>query len=565
MGSGQYLVRRTKQSFFPFHRPHPNPLRAPTEGWSGEGTLNPQFAKPQFFHTMFYADLHVHSKYSLATSRDCDLEHLALWAGRKGIAVVGTGDFTHPAWFEEIRQKLVPAEAGLFRLKTDSKGGKDSEFRVQDSEISGQCTMGSGQCETASGFVQNSSFILHPSSLIRFMLQVEISTVYKKNGRTRKVHHIVYVPDFDCAGRLIRSLTRFGKLSSDGRPTLKLDSHDLLEIVLGSGEGCYLIPAHIWTPWFGILGSKSGFDSIEECYGDLTSEIFAVETGLSADPATNWRVSALDRYASVSNSDAHSPAKLGREASVFSTKFDYFNMFRALRTGKGFLGTVEFFPEEGRYHHDGHRKCGVCLTPEETRRCGGKCPVCGKPLTLGVMHRVSELADRPEFVVCVKHTGDVDSELVGCVKHTGDVDSGAFHAPYKLGVSPVPSKKSTGKMPVPPKKTMGKMPVPLGPRVVPFRSLIPLDEVLSEIHKVGRQSKFIKQKYEELLAKLGPELFILEKAPPEDIARKSSSLLAEAISRMRAGRVIRQPGFDGEYGKIRLFSDEELENVDKNK
>ena len=224
-------------------------------------------------------------------------------------------------------------------------------------------------------------------------------------------------------------MERFGKLGSDGRPTLKLDSRDLLEMVLDSGEGCHLVPAHIWTPWFGVLGSKSGFDSIEECYGDLSSEIFAVETGLSADPATNWLVSALDRYASVSNSDAHSPAKLGREATVFNTKMDYFSMFRAIKTGKGFLGTVEFFPEEGRYHHDGHRKCGVCLTPEESRRCKGKCPVCGKPLTLGVMHRVSELADRP--VGCVQRTDNPGSGSVGCVQRTDNTDSGAFHAPYE--------------------------------------------------------------------------------------------------------------------------------------
>jgi uncharacterized protein (TIGR00375 family) len=449
---------------------------------------------------MFYADLHVHSKYSLATSRQCDLEHLALWAGRKGIAILGTGDFTHPAWFEEIRKKLVPAESGLYRLRP----GMEKQVRE----------------------LMPSSFIPHPSSFSspRFMLQVEISTVYKKDGRTRKVHHVVYVPDFARAGRLIRGLGRLGSLGSDGRPTLGIDSRDLLEIVLGSGEDCYLIPAHIWTPWFGILGSKSGFDSIEECYGDLTEQIFAVETGLSADPATNWLVSSLDRYRSVSNSDAHSPAKLGREATVFNTKMDYFSMFRAIKTGKGFLGTVEFFPEEGRYHHDGHRKCGVCLAPEETRKYKGKCPVCGKPLTLGVMHRVGELADR------------------------------SYPSPDATGVSPVSSKE-----------TMGKIPVPPGPSVAPFRSLIPLEEILSEIHQVGPKSKFVTRKYDELLVKLGPELFILEKAPLEEISQKGSSLLAEAIERMRTGRVIRRPGFDGEYGSIRLFSDEELETGYKNK
>jgi DNA helicase-2/ATP-dependent DNA helicase PcrA len=463
---------------------------------------------------MFYADLHVHSKYSLATSRDCDLERLALWAGRKGIAVLGSGDFTHPAWFAEIHKKLAPAAPGLFRLK--ETGGK--------------------RLETSGAGGRFSSIITHHSSLIRFMLQVEISTVYKKNDRVRKVHHVVYVPDFASARRLIKKLERLGSLGSDGRPTLKLDSRDLLEIVLNSGEGCHLVPAHIWTPWFGVLGSKSGFDSIEECYGDLSAEIFAVETGLSADPATNWLVSALDRYASVSNSDAHSPAKLGREATVFNSKIDYFSMFHAIKTGTGFLGTVEFFPEEGRYHHDGHRKCGVCITPEESRKHKNKCPVCGKPLTLGVMHRVSELADRSEPS---PHPNPLRAPTEGW--------SGEGTKLGAAGVSPVLSKETTGKMPVPP-----------GPRLAPFSSLIPLVEVLSEIHKVGPQSKCVKQKYDELLAILGPELFILANAPLEEISRKGSSLLSEAISRMRAGRVIRRPGFDGQYGSIRLFTDAEL-------
>ncbi|MGD0519024.1 MAG: endonuclease Q family protein, partial [Thermoguttaceae bacterium] len=422
---------------------------------------------------MFYADLHVHSKYSLATSRQCDLEHLALWAGRKGIGVLGTGDFTHPAWFEEIREKLVPAEPGLYRLRPGiekqvrqlahsffishpSKPGNKlpgplhSSFIPHPSSFSSPCFM----LQSYVGCVKHTN---DPGALHApyFMLQAEISTVYKKDGRTRKVHHLVYVPDFARARRLIKKLERFGKLDSDGRPTLSIDSRNLLEIVLASGEDCYLIPAHIWTPWFGVLGSKSGFDSIEECYGDLTEQVFAVETGLSADPATNWLLSSLDRYRSVSNSDAHSPAKLGREATVFNTKMDYFSLFRGIKTGKGFLGTVEFFPEEGRYHHDGHRKCGVCLTPEESRKYKGKCPVCGKPLTLGVMHRVGKLADR------------------------------SYPSPDATGVSPGLSKKTTGKMPY--------------PNIAPFRSLVPLDEVLAEIHQVGPKSKLITKKYEELL------------------------------------------------------------------
>jgi DNA helicase-2/ATP-dependent DNA helicase PcrA len=417
---------------------------------------------------MFYADLHVHSRFSRATSRDCDLEHLAHWAGKKGISVVGTGDFTHPGWFEEIQAKLAPAEPGLYRLRPELE--KEAPDRLG---------------EPAPGDV-------------RFMLQVEISTIYKKDGRTRKVHHLVYVPEIDHARRLSRSLARIGNIASDGRPILGLDSRHLLEIVLESGEGCYLVPAHIWTPWFAVLGSQSGFDSIEQCYGDLSGHVFALETGLSSDPAMNWRLSGLDRYALISNSDAHSPPKLGREACVFDTERDYFAIRRALETGEGYCGTVEFFPEEGKYHFDGHRKCGVCLSPGETRRQEGKCPVCGKPVTLGVMYRVCELADRAE------------------------------------------------------------PPDPLPQRAAPFRSMIPLEEILSEVCGVGPQSNTVRRKYEEVLARLGPELFILERASAEDIARAASSALAEGIVRMREGRVIREAGFDGQYGTIRLFSEDEL-------
>ena len=417
---------------------------------------------------MFYADLHIHSKYSRATSRDCDLEHLALWAAKKGISVVGTGDFTHPGWFAEIRDKLTPAEPGLFRLRPDL-----------EREL----------CRSTDGPA--------PSD-VRFLLQVEISTIYKKDGQTRKVHHLLYAPELAHAERITQSLARIGNLASDGRPILGLDSRNLLEITLAAGEGCFLIPAHIWTPWFAVLGSKSGFDSIEHCYGDLSSEVFALETGLSSDPEMNWRLSQLDRYALVSNSDAHSPAKLGREACRFHTERDYFALRRALATGDGYGGTVEFFPEEGKYHLDGHRTCGVRLEPDETRRCEGLCPMCGKPLTLGVMYRVCELADRPT------------------------------------------------------------PPNPLPARAAPFRSLIPLDEILGELCGVGPQSKTVRQRYDELLVRLGPELCILDQVPAEDLRRAGSPLLAEALTRMRERRVIRQGGYDGEYGVIRLFTPDEL-------
>ena len=414
----------------------------------------------------FYADLHIHSKYSRATSRDADLEHLALWAKRKGITVVGTGDFTHPAWFEEIRSKLVPAEPGLFRLKPEIE-------REVERKLPPSC-----------------------HGPVRFLLEVEISTIYKKGDRTRKVHHLLYASNLDTAGRIRERLGAIGNIASDGRPILGLDSRHLLEITLSSGADAYLIPAHVWTPWFAVLGSKSGFDSVEECYGDLTPYIFAVETGLSSDPPMNWRVSGLDRFTLVSNSDAHSPPMLGREASAFDTELDYFAIRHSLETGEGYGGTVEFFPEEGKYHLDGHRACGICLEPAETRLVQGQCPSCGKPLTVGVLHRVEELADRSE-----------------------DGERG---------------------------------------RKDPFRCLVPLPEVLSEIHGVGSKSQSVEKAASHLVGKLGPELGILDRVPLEDVARAGEPLLAEALSRLRAGKVRRESGYDGEYGVIRLFEPEEI-------
>ena len=415
----------------------------------------------------FYADLHIHSKYSRATSKQCDLEHLALWARKKGITVVGTGDFTHPAWLAELKDKLIPAEPGLFRLHQDQE-------RAIERRLPRAC---------------------HGPT--RFMLSVEISTIYKKGERTRKIHHLIYVPDFAAADRVISSLSKIGNLASDGRPILGLDSRHLLEIVLQSGPDSYLVPAHIWTPWFAALGSKSGFDAIDDCYADLAPHIFAVETGLSSDPPMNWRVSSLDRFRLISNSDAHSPEKLGREACAFATDVDYFAIKRALETGQGYEGTVEFFPEEGKYHLDGHRGCNVRLSPQETREVNGLCPACGKPVTVGVMHRVETLADR------------IIEEV--------------------------------------PPSTAGTM-----------QSLVPLPEVLSEINHVGPKSQRVTLQYEHLLGKLGPELMLLNDVPLDDIRNASSSLLAEAITRLRKQQVIREAGFDGEYGKIRLFHEDEL-------
>jgi DNA helicase II / ATP-dependent DNA helicase PcrA len=417
----------------------------------------------------FYADLHIHSKFSRACSRDCDLEHLALVGRRKGISVIGTGDFTHPKWFEELESTLVPAEPGLFRLR------EDVERSVQ-ARLPASC-----------------------QGPVRFMLSVEISTIYKRAERTRKVHHLLYMPDLASAARCTSALQRIGNLASDGRPILGLDSRDLLEITLEAGEGAYLVPAHVWTPWFAVLGSKSGFDRVEDCYADLAGHIFALETGLSADPAMCWRVSGLDRYRLVSNSDAHSPPALGREATVLDTELDYYAIRRALETGEGFEGTVEFFPEEGKYHLDGHRRCDVRMDPAETRRHGGRCPVCGKPPTVGVLHRVEALADRPEG---------------------------------------------------------GRPPGAAG-----FRNLIQLPELVGEVLGVGPRSKAVTAVVNGLVDQLGPELDILERVPVEDIATAGPPLLAEAIARVRRGAVLREAGYDGEYGVIRVFAPDELRPV----
>ena len=414
----------------------------------------------------FYADLHIHSRYSRACSKDCDLEHLTWWARRKGISLVGTGDFTHPAWNDHLREMLVPAEPGLFRLREDVQ-------RTVDRTLPASC-----------------------AGPVRFMLSVEISTIYKRDDRTRKVHHLVYMPDLDAVDRFNRALGRIGNLGSDGRPILGLDSRDLLEITLQASPDGYLVPAHVWTPWFAALGSKSGFDAIADCYVDLADHIFAVETGLSSDPPMNWRVSSLDRYRLVSNSDAHSPPNLGREASAFDTDLDYFAIRDALRTGAGYAGSVEFFPEEGKYHLDGHRNCKVRLKPAVTREHEGRCPSCGRPLTVGVLHRVEALADRPE------------------------------------GTRPE--------------------------RTSAYQNLIPLPEITGEILGVGPKSKRVVGQVSSLVARLGPELNILTDVPVADIERAGGTLFAEAVSRLRRGEVIREAGYDGEYGVIRLFAPGEV-------
>ncbi len=415
----------------------------------------------------FIADIHVHSKFSRATSKNLDLEHLYVAARHKGVTLVGTGDVTHPAWFAEISEKLVPAEPGLFKLKDDIE-------RECDPEVVPSCR-----------------------GDVRFILQGEISNIYKKADRTRKNHQVVLLPDLASAEKFNRKLDAVGNIQSDGRPILGLDARDLLEILLDAAPEATLIPAHIWTPWFSVLGSKSGFDAIEECFEDLTPEIFAVETGLSSDPPMNWRVSSLDKFVLVSNSDAHSTFTLGRNANRFSTDLSYPALRSALKSGDPdrCLGTLDLYPEEGKYHYDGHRKCGVRLHPAETLRLDNVCPQCGKGLTLGVLHRAAALADHPE-----------------------------------------------GRKP----KT-----------ALPCRHIIPLPEILSEIFGKGPKTKTVHDPYMTILKTLGTELDILLKTPVEEIDSMGIPLLGEAIRRMRAENVHISPGYDGEYGRITLFTDDE--------
>jgi uncharacterized protein (TIGR00375 family) len=416
----------------------------------------------------YIADLHVHSPFSRATSRESTLAGLCAWARVKGIQIVGTGDFTHPGWFSRLKEELEPAEPGLFRLK--------QEGRVP-SPLPG---------------------VTPASSPVRFLLSAEVSSIYKRHGKVRKVHNLLYVPDFASAERVNSRLAGIGNIQSDGRPILGLDSRDLLEILLEQAPGGFLVPAHIWTPWFSLFGSRSGFDSIEECFGDLTSHVFALETGLSSDPGMNRLVSSLDRFALISNSDCHSPQKLGREVNLFATGFDFFSLRDALKGNRRetFRGTVEFFPEEGKYHFDGHRACRVCLDPDESRRLGLRCPVCARPLTVGVRHRVMDLADREQ---------------------------------------PLYGADAPG-----------------------FRSLIPLPEVLGELLRVGPSSRAVMREYAAIIGRFGSEFELLLRVPVEEIGR-SAPLLGEAVRRIRSGRVIRQPGYDGEFGVIRLFEEGELD------
>lgn len=424
----------------------------------------------------FISDLHIHSRFSMATSKQLTVPHLCGWAMVKGINVLGTGDFTHPKWRQELRDSLVfDEETGFYRAR------EKPESVLPDL----------------------SSLRAEPPY---FCLQTEISSIYKRGGKVRKVHNLVFMPTLEDADRFSEKLGQIGNINSDGRPILGLDSEDLLDLVLNTCPRAFFIPAHVWTPWFSLFGSKSGFDDIHDCFGSLTDHIFALETGLSSDPGMNRLVSALDGYALISNSDAHSGPNLGRESNLFTGKVSYDGMFAALHdaarrltreeatTDTHFEGTLEIYPEEGKYHYDGHRNCHVVMSPEEAEEHGNICPVCGKPLTIGVMHRVWDLADRKEE----------------------------------------PALKEE-------------------PQVHP---IIPLPAVLSEIYGAAPATKKIKAKFDETLRALGSEFGILNSLSLDEISRYSEPL-GEAVRRIRAGEVVRHAGYDGEFGSITIFTDEE--------
>jgi uncharacterized protein (TIGR00375 family) len=400
----------------------------------------------------FIADFHIHSKFSRATSRDMEVETLARWAKKKGIALLGTGDFTHPTYFAELRSKLEPSGIGLFRLK---KGDQE----------------------------------------IRYILTTEVCNIYTQNEKVRRIHNLIFAPSFDVVEAIRSKLGNLGKLSSDGRPIFSFSAKELVKMILDISPDCLIIPAHAWTPWFSIFGANSGFDSIAECFGEMSPHIHAVETGLSSDPEMNWRLSALDPITLISNSDAHSPSRLGREANAFDCALDYNEIVGTIRNKdrRKLLFTIEFFPEEGKYHYDGHRQCGVIFSPSQTKANQYLCPKCHKKLTVGVVHRVEELSDRPEGFV--------------------------------------------------PKNA------------IPSIHLIPLEEIIAGALGVRVGTKAVESEYERLIERGGSEFWILLDATPDELASFIPPNILEGIVRMRQGKVSIIPGHDGVYGKITLFPD----------
>ena len=420
------------------------------------------------------ADFHIHSPYARAVSKEMTLENLDYWARLKGITVMGTGDFTHPQWMKEIKAKFEPAEPGLFKLKV-----------VPDSV--------SHKIETESGTT-------------RFMLTVEISSIYSKGGKTRRVHNLIFAPSIETAEKINAQLNIRGNLKSDGRPILGLDSKELAKIVFNVDEKCVFVPAHVWTPWFSNFGSMAGFDTVEECFDEYSKYIYALETGLSSDPAMNWRLSALDKYTLISNSDSHSLRRIGREANVFDVELSYDAIIDAIKAKdpQRFLSTIEFFPEEGIYHYDGHRNCKVRLTPKETKKLNKICPNCGKSVTVGVMYRVGELADRPE----------------------GFRPDGA----------------------------------------IPYKNMVPLDEIIAEaLGLASATAKSVQEEYKKIVKEFGGEIPVLFDISRSDLETKMRPGVVEGIVRVREGKLHIEPGYDGLYGKVKIFEEGESREVLKQK
>jgi uncharacterized protein (TIGR00375 family) len=377
-----------------------------------------------------------------------DVKNVAKWAKLKGIQLMGTGDFTHHLWLEELKAHLESQGNGLY---------------IYDR--------------------------------VNFILTSEISSIYSKKGRNYRIHTMIFAPSFKVVDRINQVLSGLGNIASDGRPILGLDVKELTRIIMDISEDCLIVPAHVWTPWFSVFGSNSGFDRIEECFEEQIENIYCLETGLSSDPAMNWRWSALDRFSLISNSDSHSPSRIGREANVFNCKMDYYEIINVLKTKdkNKFLYTIEFFPQEGKYHFDGHRTCGVRLSPKESARNKNMCPKCGKPITVGVMNRVEQLSDRPEGFI--------------------------------------------------PKD------------VIPFKNLIPLDEIIAEAKKIGKTSQAVIKEYYSLIGRYQTEFNILLDVPEETLRRSTSPQIAEGVIRVRNGKIKIFPGYDGEYGKIQIFDE----------
>ncbi len=425
----------------------------------------------------FVADLHLHSKYSRAVSPSMSLFNMDLWASKKGLDILSTGDWTHPLWFREIQNELVEDTKGLFKLK----GGKNSKTR--------------------------------------FLLSVEVSSIYSQGGKTRRIHNLIWSPSLETCEKINKELVKRGcNISSDGRPIVGLSSIQLMELVLSIDKDALIVPCHAWTPWFSLYGSNSGFDSIDECFGDYAKYIYGVETGLSSDPYMNWQIRELDNRSILSFSDAHSMAKMGREATIFKsskTKISFKDIVSAVKKeGKEteIFYTIEFYPEEGKYHFTGHRNCNFVQTPGQTRSDGKLCPVCKRPLTVGVMHRVEELARNPQF-----------SDEISKINPNG----------VKWIVDP--NKKHP-----------------------PFVKLVPLNEIVAESLSSTVASERVKILFDNLCKEFGTELNILLKTPILDIEKFAGPRVAEGVEKVRKGNIVILPGFDGQYGIVKIWDDKKV-------